>query len=132
MAAARPLTARALRERVAAALADAMRGTDREGSALHADRAKLVGVALAGCPDDAEVAEVELTVTTRSAASVLGFHPEHVRRLIRTGRLAAVRSGGDYVVRVDDVWGLIEAKHRLPGQRRRRDDRPMSEPIGRA
>ena len=107
-----------LRARVGAALAAAMRTRESEAIALTADRAKAVGVALAGMPDEAEVAPAELAVSTRSAASVLGFHPEHVRRLIRTGRLPAVRAGGDYRVRVDDLWPLLETKHRPPGRRR--------------
>lgn len=133
-----------LRARVGTALETAMRAREPDAIALSAERAKAVGVALAGLPDDADVAEADLTLSTRSAASVLGFHPEHVRRLIRSGRLAAVRAGGDYRVRVDDLWPLIEAKHRPPGRRRASaisggsaavqasgDDRPMSEPVGR-
>lgn len=108
-----------LRERVGAALATAMRTRESEAIALTADRAKAVGVALAGMPEEADVVPAELVVSTRSAASVLGFHPEHVRRLIRTGRLPAVRAGGDYRVRVDDLWPLLETKHRPPGRRRR-------------
>lgn len=109
-----------LRSRVGAALAAAMRTREADAIALTADRAKAVGVALAGLPEDAEVAPMELAVSTRAAASVLGFHPEHVRRLIRTGRLPAERAGGDYRVRVDDLWPLLETKHRPPGRRRLR------------
>jgi excisionase family DNA binding protein len=49
---------------------------------------------------------------------VLGFHPEHVRRLIRSGRLRARRIGGDYRLALDDLWPLIEARYREPGRRR--------------
>jgi excisionase family DNA binding protein len=108
-----------LRARVAAALDAAMRAGGADAIALSADRAKAVGVALAGLAEDATVAPAELVVSTRSAASVLGYHPEHVRRLIRTGRLPAQRAGGDYRVRVDDLSTLLETKHRPPGRRRR-------------
>jgi excisionase family DNA binding protein len=77
-------------------------------------------VALAGMPDDAEIEVDALEVSTRAAATILGFHPEHVRRLIRTGRLRARRVGGDYRMILDDLWPLLEARYREPGRRRLR------------
>jgi excisionase family DNA binding protein len=65
----------------------------------------------------------ELDMATRQAAAVLGFHPEHVRRLIRSGRLRARRVGGDYRVSVDDLWPLLEVRYREPGRRRLRPRR---------
>ncbi len=109
-----------LRRRLAAALGAAMRNREAEAIALVADRAKATAVALAGMGDDADVDVAALDMPTRAAASVLGYHPEHVRRLIRTGRLRARRVGGDYRVLVDDLWPLIEARHRAPGGRRLR------------
>jgi excisionase family DNA binding protein len=112
-----------LRERLASALATAMRTRGPDAVALTADRTKAMGVALAGLPDDAEVELDVLELSTRGAATVLGFHPEHVRRLIRTGRLRARRAGADYRIRVDDLWPLLEARHREPGRRRIRPRR---------
>jgi excisionase family DNA binding protein len=112
-----------LRERLTAALEAAMRNREAEAIALTADRTKAMGVALAGLADDDEVEVEALELTTRGAATVLGFHPEHVRRLIRSGRLTARRSGGDYLLRVDDLWPLLEARHREPGRRRARSRR---------
>jgi excisionase family DNA binding protein len=112
-----------LRERLTAALETAMRTREASAIALTADRAKAMAVALAGLPDDAEVDLDTLELPTRSAATVLGFHPEHVRRLIRTGRLRARRAGGDYRLLVDDLWPLLEARHREPGRRRARSRR---------
>lgn len=109
-----------LRERLIAALDAAMRNREADAVALTADRTKAMAVALAGMADDAEVELASLELPTRSAASVLGFHPEHVRRLIRTGRLRARRAGRDYRVLVDDLWPLLEARHREPGRRRLR------------
>lgn len=109
-----------LRERLTAALETAMRNREAEAIALTADRTKAMGVALAGMPDDAEIEVDALEVSTRAAATVLGFHPEHVRRLIRTGRLRARRVGGDYRVMLDDLWPLLEARYREPGRRRLR------------
>ena len=107
-----------LRERLMAALATAIHNREADAVALTADRTKAMAVALAGMSDEAEVEIDALEVSTRGAASVLGFHPEHVRRLIRAGRLRATRRAGDYRIRVDDLWPLIEARHREPGRRR--------------
>ena len=107
-----------LRRRLAAALGAAMRNREAAAIALVADRTKATGVALAGLADDAEIDLAALDMPTRSVATVLGYHPEHVRRLIRTGRLRARRVGGDYRVLVDDLWPLIEARHGQPGRRR--------------
>lgn len=112
-----------LRERLTAAMATAMRTRDADGVALTADRTKAMGAALAGLSDEAEVEVDALELSTRAAAAVLGFHPEHVRRLIRTGRLRARRAGGDYRVRVDDLWPLLEVRHNEPGRRRLRPRR---------
>ena len=73
---------------------------------MTADRTKAIGVALAGRQDEDEVEVEELEVTTARAAAILGFHPEHVRRLIRSGRLRARRVGGDFWVRLNDLWPL--------------------------
>ena len=112
-----------LRERLTSALATAMRRRDADAVALTADRTKAMGVALAGIPDEVEIEIDGLDLSTRAAATILGFHPEHVRRLIRTGRLPARRAGGDYRVRVDDLWPLLEARYREPGRRRVRPRR---------
>ena len=107
-----------LRRHLAAALGAAMRNREAAAIALVADRTKATGVALAGLADDAEIELAALDMPTRAVARVLGYHPEHVRRLIRTGRLRARRVGGDYRVLVDDLWPLIEARHGQPGRRR--------------
>lgn len=112
-----------LRAHLAAALDAAMRTRGPDAIALTADRTKAMAVALAGMPEDAEVEPARLTLSTRSAATVLGFHPEHVRRLIRGGKLRARRVGGDYRLQLDDLWPLLEARHREPGRRRVRPRR---------
>jgi excisionase family DNA binding protein len=107
-----------VRRRIVAALGTAIRNRDADAIALVADRTKATAVALSGVADDAEIDLAALDMPTRAVASVLGYHPEHVRRLIRNGRLRASRVGGDYRVRVDDLWPLIDARHRPPGGRR--------------
>ena len=115
-----------LRERLTAALEAAMRNREAEAIALTADRTKAMAVALAGLPDDAELdGEVDrIEIGTRQAAVILGYHPEHVRRLIRTGRLRARRIGGDYRMLLGDLWPHLEARYREPGRRRLRIRRP--------
>ena len=107
-----------LRERLSAALTAAMRNRAADAVALTADRTKAMAVALAGLPDDTEVEIEALELSTRAAATVLGFHPEHVRRLIRTGRLPARLERGDYHVLVNDLWPLLKTRYREPGRRR--------------
>ncbi|HEY7462849.1 MAG TPA: helix-turn-helix domain-containing protein [Candidatus Limnocylindria bacterium] len=112
-----------LRDHLAAALARAMRRPEPEAVAVTADRTKAMAVALAGLPDEEPVDLATLELPVGRAATVLGFHPEHVRRLIRGGRLRARRVGGDYRVRLDDLWPLIEVRYRQPGRRRLRRGR---------
>jgi excisionase family DNA binding protein len=109
-----------LRERLAAALAGGMRRPEPEIVALTADRTKAMAVALAGLADEDDVEVDSLEVGTSRAAAILGFHPEHVRRLIRVGRLRARRVGGNFRIRVNDLWPLLEVRHREPGRRRLR------------
>jgi len=118
-----PTTAGVLRDHLAAALASAMRRPEPEAIALTSDRTKALAVALAGIPDATEVQFESLEIGTHAAATVLGYHPEHVRRLIRTGKLRARRVGGDYRLRLDDLWPLIEVRYREPGRRRLRSPR---------
>ena len=120
---ARGATAGVLRDHLAAALARAMRRPEPVAVAVTADRTKAMAVALAGLPDDAAVDLATLDLPVARAATVLGFHPEHVRRLIRGGRLRARRVAGDYRIRLDDLWPLIEVRYRQPGRRRIRRPR---------
>ena len=107
-----------LRDRLAAAVASAMRRPEPEAVSLTVDRAKAMAVALAGLDATAEVDPEALVVGTRLAAIILGFHPEHVRRLIRSGRLRATVAGGDYRIDLSDLWPLLEVRYRQPGRRR--------------
>jgi hypothetical protein len=107
-----------LREHLAAAVGSAMRRPEAEAVALTIDRTKAMAVALSGMDADAEVDPESLAVGTRNAAIILGFHPEHVRRLIRTGRLRATLVRGDYQVTLQDLWPFLEVRYRQPGRRR--------------
>jgi excisionase family DNA binding protein len=117
------ITAGVLRDHLAAALSSAMRRPEAEAVAMTADRTKAMAVALVGLPDETPVEVARLEVGTRQAGVILGFHPEHVRRLIRSGRLRAQRIGGDYRVTLDDLWPLLQVRYRQPGRRRIRPRR---------
>jgi hypothetical protein len=107
-----------LREHLAAAAGSAMRRPEPEAVALTIDRTKAMAVALSGMDPDSEVDPESLVVGTRNAAIILGFHPEHVRRLIRSGRLRATLVRGDYQVTLSDLWPFLEVRYRQPGRRR--------------
>lgn len=107
-----------LREHLAAAAASAMRRPEPEAVALTIDRTKAMAVALSGMDPEAEVDPESLAVGTKNAAVILGFHPEHVRRLIRTARLRATLVGGDYRIALSDLWPFLEVRYRQPGRRR--------------
>ena len=69
---------------------------DETAAAVMLGHARAVLVALAHHPDDQEVALGDLTVSTKTAALILGLHPEYVRFLIRRGRLDATKENGEY------------------------------------
>jgi hypothetical protein len=110
----------ALRRRMGTELAAAARSGDVGHAALTADRLKAVAIATMGRSgtDDVDVDSLELG--TRGASAILGFHPEHLRRMIRSGRLLARREGGDYRVELRQLWPILDARHRAPGSRRSR------------
>lgn len=109
-----------LREHLAAALLSGMRRPEAEKVALTADRTKAMAVALTGLDDEVEVEVEGLEVGTLRAGIILGFHPEHVRRLIRNGALRARLAGGDYRILLNDLWPMIEVRYHEPGRRRLR------------
>ena len=113
----------ALRRRLGRDLAAAVRSGDPGRVALAADRDKAIAIATMGREGDEEVDVDALVVGTGSVATILGFHPEHVRRLIRSGRLTARRAGGDYRLELRELWPFIEARHQAPGRRRRGEGR---------
>jgi excisionase family DNA binding protein len=39
----------------------------------------------------------------KEAAEVSGYHPEHLRRLIREGKIEAVKVGQAYLIRVESL-----------------------------
>lgn len=50
-------------------------------------------------------------LTCQEAAEVLRVEPSTIRRYIRTKRLAAVRIGGSYRIRQEDLHALIQPNY---------------------
>ncbi|HLW02493.1 MAG TPA: helix-turn-helix domain-containing protein [Ktedonobacterales bacterium] len=88
----------ALRAELLRRMGVALESGDAGRVVAMANLVKLMGVALAALPADAEVDPTTLMLTSGQVAQALGFHPEHVRRLLRGGSLAGERQGRDYQV----------------------------------
>ncbi len=88
----------ALRAELLRRMGAALESGDAGRMVAMANLVKLMGVAMASLPADAEVDPTTLTLTSGQVAQALGFHPEHVRRLLRGGSLAGERQGRDYQV----------------------------------
>jgi excisionase family DNA binding protein len=87
-----------LRSELMRRMSAAMGSGDAGRIVAMANLVKLMGVAMVALPADAEVDPTALTLTSGQVAQALGFHPEHVRRLLRGGSLAGERVGRDYQV----------------------------------
>ena len=87
-----------LRAELKRRLGETLESGDAGKIAAMANLVKLMGIALAPLAPDAEVNPAALTLTVQQVAQALGFHPEHVRRLLRGGALAGERVGRDYQV----------------------------------
>ena len=87
-----------LRAELKRRLGETLESGDAGKIAAMANLVKLMGIALAPLAPDAEVDPATLTLTVQQVAQALGFHPEHVRRLLRGGTLAGERVGRDYQV----------------------------------
>ncbi len=92
-----------IRERVLAKVREATQARDEEATAKVMEYARAVLVALAPHDDGDDVDLERLTLTTGTAARVLGLHPEYVRELIRRGYLPAAKDNGEFRVALPDV-----------------------------
>ncbi|HEU4758409.1 MAG TPA: excisionase family DNA-binding protein [Dehalococcoidia bacterium] len=96
-----------IRERVLEKVREAAQARDEEATAKVMEYARAVLVALAPHGDGEDVDLERLTLTTGTAARVLGLHPEYVRELIRRGYLPATKDDGEFRLALPDVVAFM-------------------------
>jgi excisionase family DNA binding protein len=69
---------------------------------------RAVGVALVPYSGDDDVDVSRLTVDSQQAAQILGYHREHVRRLLRQEALEAEKAGNEYRIPLTSVISALE------------------------
>ncbi len=97
-----------LRAELKRRLGETLESGDGGKIAAVANLVKLMGIALAPLDANAEVDPATLTLTVQQVAQALGFHPEHVRRLLRSGALAGERAGRDYQVALPTLIAWLD------------------------
>lgn len=97
-----------LRAELKRRLGEILESGDGGKIAAMANLVKLMGIALAPLVPAAEVDPATLTLTVQQVAQALGFHPEHVRRLLRSGALAGERVGRDYQVALPTLIAWLD------------------------
>jgi len=97
-----------LRQRLASRLGEALESGDVDTICRVAGYVRAVGVALAPCSGDDDVDLALLTVDSQQAAQILGYHREHVRRLVRQEALDAEKQGNEYRIPLTSLISALE------------------------
>jgi len=97
-----------LRQRLAVRLQEALESGDVEVVCRVTGYVRAVGVALVAYSGDDDVDVSRLTVDSQQAAQILGYHREHVRRLLRQEALEAEKSGNEYRIPLTSVISALE------------------------
>jgi excisionase family DNA binding protein len=97
-----------VRRRLAVRLQEALESGDVEALCRVTGYVRAVGVALAPYSGDDDVDVARLTVDSEQAAHILGYHREHVRRLVRQEALAAEKEGNEYRIPLTPVIAALE------------------------
>ena len=96
------------RRRLAARVQEALESGDVETVCRVTGYVRAVGVALAPCSGDEDVDLAGLTVDSQQAAQILGYHREHIRRLVRQQALPAEKEGNEYRIPLAPVIIALE------------------------
>ena len=56
-------------------------------------------------------------LTTQEAAELAGYHPDHVRRLVRAGEIDARKWGHDWMVSKDSLFRYLKKMEEQGGKR---------------
>jgi len=97
-----------VRRRLAVRLQEALQSGDVEAVCRVTGYVRAVGVALAPYSGDEEVDAARLTVDSQQAAYILGYHREHVRRLLRREALESEKEGNEYRIPLTSVISALE------------------------
>jgi len=100
----------AARRGLAARLQEALESGDVETVCRVTGYVRAVGVALAPYAGDEDVDIASLTVNSQQAAHILGYHREHVRRLVRQEALPAGKEGNEYRIPLAPVIIALEGR----------------------
>ena len=104
------------RRGLAARFRKALESGDLEEISRIADYVKAVGVALAGRKGEEDVDLASLTVSTEEAGHILGYHREHVRRLIRNALIKGEKERNQLRI---PIWSIVAAlEGRVPASAR--------------
>jgi len=97
-----------VRRRLAARLQQALESGDGDAVCRVTDYVRAIGAALAPYAGDEDVDLAALTVDSQQAASILRYHREHVRRLLRSEALEAKKEGNEYRIPLGSVIVALE------------------------
>jgi excisionase family DNA binding protein len=97
-----------VRRRLAVRLQEALESGDVEALCRVTGYVRAVGVALAPFSGDEDVDVSRLTVDSQQAAHILGYHREHVRRLLRREALESEKEGNEYRIPLTSVISALE------------------------
>ena len=97
-----------LRRRLLERVGQAAASGDEGATARVASYVRALLISMARHPSDLEVDLQELTIGTRTAALILGMHPEYVRFLIRGKGLSATKADGEFSIPLQEVVRFME------------------------
>ena len=99
-----------VRRRLAARLQEALESGDGDTVCRVTDYVRAIGAALAPYGGNDDVDLVALTVDSQQAAFILGYHREHIRRLLRNEALEAEKEGNEYRIPLTSVIAALEGR----------------------
>ena len=98
-----------LRQRLNEKVGQVAASGDQEEIATIMEYVRAVLIALARQPNDVEFDLPNAVVDTKTAALILGVHPEHLRYIIRRKQLPAVKENGEYRIALPDIVDFMVA-----------------------
>ena len=103
-----------LRQRITEKIGLVAAEGDKESVDAVLAYARAVLVAVARHPGDKDVALIDFVVDTRTAALILGLHPEYVRSLVRGDHLEATKEGGEFRIALSHILRFMDMGMKYP------------------